>query len=81
MKKGTTGTHYKNDRKSKSFTIRLSEEDMLMIKTKADLLGMSMAEFIISACAGKRVPGYKKPEPVISDNLPGQMGIADFDFE
>lgn len=81
MKKGTTGTHYKSDRKSKSFTIRLSEEDMRMIKAKADILGISMAEFIVSACAGKRVPGYKKPEPVISEDLPGQMGIADFNFE
>lgn len=80
MKKGTTGTHYKSDRKSKSFTIRLSEDDMCMIKTKADLSGISMAEFIVSACAGKRVPGYKKPEP-ISGDLPGQMGITDFDFE
>lgn len=80
MKKGTTGTHYKNDRKSKSFTIRLSEDDMRMIKTKADLSGISMAEFIVSACAGKRVPGYKKPE-LISEDLPGQMGITDFDFE
>ena len=81
MKKGTTGTHYKSDRKSKSFTIRLSEEDMRMIKVKADLLGVSMSEFIVSACAGKRVPGYKKPESVISEDLPGQIGIADFNFE
>lgn len=80
MRKGTSGTHYKAERKTKAFTIRLSESDLQMIRDKAELSGTSAADFIISACAGKRVPGYKKPEPIQDDNLPGQMDIMNYNF-
>lgn len=74
MKKGTTGTHYKpTGRRDQSFTLRLTSEELTMIRTKAELSGMPVSEFIINACTGKKVSGYKKPTTIPDDNIPGQI--------
>lgn len=74
MKKGTTGTHYKpTGRRDQSFTLRLTSEELTMIRTKAELSGMPVSEFIINACTGKKVFGYKKPTNTPDDNIPGQI--------
>lgn len=82
MKKGTNGTHYKPERKTAGLSLRLSEADLSMIRGKAEAAGLSVTEFILQACAARRVPGYKpskaaKPAAV-DDAVPGQMELASF---
>lgn len=82
MKKGTTGNHYKPERKTAGLSLRLSEADLSMIRGKAEAAGLSVTEFILQACAARRVPGYKPPKAAKpaagGDTVPGQMDLASF---
>lgn len=46
--------------KTKMFTVRMTEQDFKIISAKAELEGVSIAEFLRSAALGKRVEGFSK---------------------
>lgn len=79
MKKGTAGTHYKAERKENGLYLRLSSSDSDMIRGKAEAAGLSITEFIVSACSARRVPGYKKSKTAeaAGDEIPGQLSLDD----
>lgn len=76
MRKGTRGTHYtvSGDRKAAAITIRLRDADKAMITGKAKAAGLSVADFIVQACAARRVKDYN-PAPA---QMPGQMSLDDY---
>lgn len=83
MKKGTRGTHYKAAaaRKTVGLYLRLSEADLAMIRGKAEAAGLSVTEYVVTACAARRVPGYKAAKttkPTTDDQIPGQMDLSSF---
>lgn len=78
MRKGTTGTHYKpTGRRDQSFTLRLTADELTMIRDKAQLSGLSVGDFIVQTCSGKRVPGYQKPKATAPDDVKGQLSLDD----
>lgn len=78
MRKGTTGTHYKpTGRRDQSFTLRLTADELTMIREKAQLSGLSVGDFIVQTCSGKRVPGYQKPKTAPVDDIKGQLSLDD----
>lgn len=68
--------------KSKTFPVRMSEEDFAIISAKADIEGLSISEFMRS-CAinkrNKRVDGFSKKKATADLDAPlqGQMNISD----
>lgn len=77
MQKGTTGSHYKSDRKTESVTIRITSNEAKAIRRKAFLSGMTVSAYVIDCAIKKRVAGYK-PDDVEMD-IPGQLSINDID--
>lgn len=65
--------------KSKTFPVRMSEEDFLIISAKADLEGVSISEFLRSSAINKRVDGFSKKKATADIDAPlqGQMNISD----
>lgn len=77
MQKGTTGRHYKYDRKTESVTIRVTPNEAKTIRRKAALSGMSISEYVIDCAIKRRVAGYS-PDDVEID-IPGQLSISDIE--
>mgnify|MGYP002701583488 FL=1 len=69
--------------KSKMFTVRMTEQDFKIISAKAELEGVSIAEFLRSAALGKRVDGFSKKKATADIDAPlkGQMSIKDLEEE
>ena len=65
--------------KNKSFPIRMKEEEYNIIKAKAEIEGVSVAEFMRVASLNKRVDGFKKATISGNDNLEGQISISDME--
>lgn len=65
-------------KKKKRFEIRLTDTDFKIIEKKAEILGMTMTDYIRQIAVNKQVKGFKLTDL----NLPeaqcrGQMSIAD----
>lgn len=67
--------------KSKTFPVRMSEEDFAIISTKADMEGLSISEFMRSCAINKRVDGFSKKKATADIDAPlqGQMNISDLE--
>lgn len=75
MQKGTTGQHYKPDRKTIHVSLRMTENDYKVIRRKAELLGCSVSDYIVASALGRRVKGYSAKD--VDLGVPGQMGLDD----
>ena len=63
MQKGTRGRRYNVvNRRDKVLNIRISEEEDRMIRQKAEVLNMSIVDFIVHACDERRVKGFNKKD-------------------
>lgn len=67
--------------KEKRINIRLTEKDYAIIARKAELLDVSVSEYIRVSALTRRVDGFKLQE-LAQDNtpIPGQMEIVDTDM-
>lgn len=64
-------------KKTKRFELVLSELDYKIIKKKAEILDISVAEYLRQAGTNKYVKGFKMSE--LNDiNIKGQMEISNF---
>lgn len=77
MQKGITGSHYKFDRKTESVTIRVTPNELKIIRHKASLSSMSVSEYVIDCAIKKRVAGYDPAD--VDLDIPGQLSINDID--
>lgn len=61
MQKGTTGQRYNvENRRDKTLNLRISATEEHMIREKAKILNLSIVDFVIEACDGRRVKGFNK---------------------
>lgn len=60
-------------KKDKSILIRVSEKDLAIISKKADLLGLSVSEYVRQASLNKQVKGFKSAE-VFEGEASGKLG-------
>lgn len=75
MRKGSTGNHYKFDRKTESVTIRVTSNEQKVIRRKAALSGMSISAYVIDCAIKKHVAGYNPSD--VNFDIPGQLSIND----
>lgn len=47
-------------KKEQNITFRVTEEEYIMIKEKAKSLNLTVTDFIVQCCRGKRAAGTKK---------------------
>lgn len=60
-------------KKDKSVLIRVSEKELAIISKKADLLGLSVSEYVRQASINKQVKGFKSSE-VLEGEGDGKLG-------
>lgn len=82
MRKGWRGTYKaEEEKKTAGMSFRFSAEDAAMIRGKAKAAGLTLNEFVVRACASKRVEGYQKPQKAKKENpaedIPGQLSLND----
>ena len=77
MKKGITGTHYKpTGRREATLSIRVTEDELQIIKDKAAASGMTVTTYVVTCCTTRKVKGYN-PGKIANEQLPGQMSLQE----